>query len=67
MIRRKTYLGLAGLAILGLAAGYAIHKTAESGVETAVPAEQDCDSCSARKKDMARMRERLNPPEAAQE
>ena len=62
MRRRWAYAALALLVLAGGGLAYGLTQ----GGEAVVTAEE-CDSCSARKKDLSRLRETLNPPDDGQE
>ena len=67
MTARRAYLALGVLVIFGLVAVYSLSGTKSGVATTTVEAESECDSCSARKRDLHRLREVLNPPEELQD
>ena len=65
MTTRRVMVALGAVVLVG-AAAYGLTRAGPDPVADLPPA-TECDSCSARKKDMQRLQGVLNPPDAVQE
>lgn len=62
MTARWAYAALALLVLAGGGLSYGLTRGTDTVAEV-----EECDTCSARKKDLSRLREALNPPDNGQE